>query len=361
MSNVEIFDESDNNPFDVDQYIERLAWRSGASSESTFDPQVLFDEFTNHIQELRLLDSKMEKKSQKLEADLRSSGKRHAERIQELQRHQQQAFQSFQDLEERISAVAARVVHLGEQLEGVNTPREHAADAQRLMGYFSEFLSGNINSDVLTNPHRINETADVVRKLHLIAQELPDSNFQEVKLSILNQYKKVEKELLNKFRSAGENNDIEQMQLTAETLSRYQNYQLCVDAYVEEALRQIDVDESIFEQITSLIDGKSSQISKVFNSPEQVLGKLIQSCYDNRLGEYIHNKLDPLKRKNLELYLSECQKLYEKTSTLSAALSKHRPGSDSTFTKKLQRSVFDDFISRKGCAFFCLLLVHLIT
>jgi hypothetical protein len=176
--------------------------------------------------------------------------------------------------------------------------------------------------------------------LHLIAQELPgnflnlsrstyflDSNFQEVKLSILNQYKKVEKELLNKFRSAGENNDIEQMQLTAETLSRYQNYQLCVDAYVEEALRQIDVDETIFEQITSLIDGKSSQISKVFNSPEQVLGKLIQSCYDNRLGEYIHHKLDPVKRKNLELYLSECQKLYEKTSTLSAALSKHRPGS----------------------------------
>jgi len=117
------------------------------------------------------------------------------------------------------------------------------------------------------------------------------------------------------------------MQLTAETLSRYQNYQLCVDAYVEEALRQIDVDESIFEQITSLIDGKSSQISKVFNSPEQVLGKLIQSCYDNRLGEFIHHKLDPLKRKNLELYLSECQKLYEKTSALSAALSKHRPGS----------------------------------
>ena len=92
------------------------------------------------------MDSKLEKKSQKLEADLRSSGKRHAERIQELQRHQQQAFQSFQDLEERISAVAARVVHLGEQLEGVNTPREHAADAQRLMGYFSEFLSGNVNS-----------------------------------------------------------------------------------------------------------------------------------------------------------------------------------------------------------------------
>ena len=99
--------------------------------------------------ELRILDQKLQKKSQKLESDLRKEGKKHAERIQELQRSQQAAFQSFQDLEERISAVAARVVHLGEQLEGVNTPREHAADAQKLMGYFSEFLDGNLHSDVL--------------------------------------------------------------------------------------------------------------------------------------------------------------------------------------------------------------------
>lgn len=34
---------------------------------------------------------------------------------------------------------------------------------------------------------------------------------------------------------------------------------------------------------------------------------------------------------------------------------------DSTFTKKLQRSVFDDFISRKGCAFsvYCLFILSL--
>ena len=77
----------------------------------------------NNLLELRLLDQKLQKKSEKLEGELRNEGKKHAERIQDLQRSQQAAFQSFQDLEERISAVAARVVHLGEQLEGVNTPR----------------------------------------------------------------------------------------------------------------------------------------------------------------------------------------------------------------------------------------------
>ena len=70
----------------------------------------------------------------------------------------------FLELEERISAVAARVVHLGNQLEGVNTPREHAFDAQKLMGYFSEFLDGEPTSDVLVNPIHLNETADIIRK-----------------------------------------------------------------------------------------------------------------------------------------------------------------------------------------------------
>ena len=39
-----------NPAFDVEQYVERLAWRSRAASESSFDPQVLFDEFSAHIQ-----------------------------------------------------------------------------------------------------------------------------------------------------------------------------------------------------------------------------------------------------------------------------------------------------------------------
>jgi hypothetical protein len=48
-ANSELFDDSEANPFDVEQYIERLAWRTGAGSESNFDPQKLYDEFSSHI------------------------------------------------------------------------------------------------------------------------------------------------------------------------------------------------------------------------------------------------------------------------------------------------------------------------
>ena len=53
----------------------------------------------------------------------------------------QNAFSRFHELDEKINFVATKVVHLGDQLEGVNTPRARAAEAQRLMTYFSEFYA----------------------------------------------------------------------------------------------------------------------------------------------------------------------------------------------------------------------------
>lgn len=54
----------------------------------------------------------------------------------------------FQELDERINYVATKVIHLGDQLESVNTPRSRAVEAQRLMSHFAEFLSsGPITMD----------------------------------------------------------------------------------------------------------------------------------------------------------------------------------------------------------------------
>ena len=65
----------------------------------------------------------------------------------------QNLYGDFQKLDERISYVATKVVHLGDQLEGVNTPRTRAVEAQRLMNYLSEFLTEEpLQSPVLTDP-----------------------------------------------------------------------------------------------------------------------------------------------------------------------------------------------------------------
>lgn len=53
--------------------------------------------------------------------------------------------------------MATKVCHLGDQLEGVNTPRQRAVEAQRLMTYFNEFLDGDLRSDVFNNPDKVRE------------------------------------------------------------------------------------------------------------------------------------------------------------------------------------------------------------
>ena len=52
----------------------------------------------------------------------------------------QTATKIFHQLDDRINSVATKVVHLGDQLEGINTPRQRAKDALQLMKYFDEFL-----------------------------------------------------------------------------------------------------------------------------------------------------------------------------------------------------------------------------
>ena len=68
----------------------------------------------------------------------------------------QVAFSHFQGLDERINFVATKVVHLGDQLEGVNTPRTRAAEAQRLMKYFLEFMDDRgPTSDLFSDPFQV--------------------------------------------------------------------------------------------------------------------------------------------------------------------------------------------------------------
>ena len=51
------------------------------------------------------------------------------------------------------------MVHLGDQLEGVNTPRARAYEAQRLMNYLSEFLTDEPpKSAIFTDPFQVKHT-----------------------------------------------------------------------------------------------------------------------------------------------------------------------------------------------------------
>lgn len=62
----------------------------------------------------------------------------------------------FHQLDERINFVATKVLHLGDQLESVNTPRARAVEAQKLMRHFSEFLiPGPLTDPIFTDKSNV--------------------------------------------------------------------------------------------------------------------------------------------------------------------------------------------------------------
>uniref|UniRef100_A0A8V5H354 Exocyst complex component 5 n=1 Tax=Melopsittacus undulatus TaxID=13146 RepID=A0A8V5H354_MELUD len=288
-------------PFVADEYIERLAWRTpggGSRGGEAFDPKRLLEEFVNHIQELQVMDERIQRKVEKLEQQCQKEAKEFAKKVQELQKSNQVAFQHFQELDEHISYVATKVCHLGDQLEGVNTPRQRAVEAQKLMKYFNEFLDGELKSDVFTNSEKIKEAADIIQKLHLIAQELPFDRFSEVKSKIASKYHDLECQLIQEFTSAQRRGEISRMREVAAVLLHFKGYSHCVDVYIKQ-------------------------------------------CQES----YVKDQLEEHRKSDAEQYLKNLYDLYTRTTNLSSKLMEFNLGTDKqTFLSKLIKSIFISYL-----------------
>nr|XP_039272954.1 exocyst complex component 5-like [Styela clava] len=345
MASAELFED----PFDPTEYVERLAWRTpGGGTKGGaqgFNPRLLYDEFVAHINELKILDARIQQKAEKLDVALEKESRLHKDRLMELQKKNQEAFGQFQALDDRINYVATKVVHLGDQLEGVNTPRAHAAEAHQLMQYFDEFLTGKLTSEVLTNQYRVREAAEIVHKLHLIAQELPYDRFSEVKGRIVSKYHQIEEELIDEFKEAHRNGEVKKMQELASTLSLFTGYQHCIDAFIDENIKNAFYNKNdIFNEILDLCTKVSKIIAEVFSSPEQVMGKLLSKIYQSKLKDQVEKKLSESRTTDPEKYLQNLYTLYSKTVELSQKLSQFKLGSDSNFITKLTNGIFKSYL-----------------
>uniref|UniRef100_A0A9J8C1I5 Exocyst complex component 5 n=1 Tax=Cyprinus carpio carpio TaxID=630221 RepID=A0A9J8C1I5_CYPCA len=337
MANVttaQLFEE----PFDADEYIERLAWRTpGGGSKGgaeAFDPKKLLEEFVNHIEELKLLDERIQRKVEKLEQQCHREAKEFAHKVQDLQRSNQVAFQHFQELDEHISYVATKVCHLGDQLEGVNTPRQRAVEAQRLMTYFNEFLDGELRSDVFNNPEKIKEAADIIQKLHLIPCVYSKGKYHDL-----------ERQLIQEFTAAQRRGEIGRMREVAAVLLHFKGYAHCVDVYIKQCQEGAYMRNDVFEDIAVLCQRVNKQVGEVFCSPETVMAKLIQSIFENKIQAHVKERLDETRNSDVEQYLKNLYDLYTRTTALAAKLSDFNLGSDKhTFLSKLIKNIFSCYL-----------------
>lgn len=59
-------------------------------------------------------------------------------------------------MDERINYVATKVIHVGDQLESINTPRSRAVQVHKLIGYLEEFMTaGPLSIDIFNDPNKV--------------------------------------------------------------------------------------------------------------------------------------------------------------------------------------------------------------
>ncbi|TKC38753.1 hypothetical protein EI555_019541 [Monodon monoceros] len=266
----------------------------------------LLEEFVNHIQELQIMDERIQRKVEKLEQQCQKEAKEFARKVQDLQKSNQVAFQHFQELDEHISYVATKVCHLGDQLEGVNTPRQRAVEAQKLMKYFNEFLDGELKSDVFTNSEKLND------------------------FLFLGKYHDLECQLIQEFTGAQRRGEISRMREVAAVLLHFKG------AYLR---------NDIFEDAAILCQRVNKQVGDIFSNPETVLAKLIQNVFEIKLQSFVKDQLEECRKSDAEQYLKSLYDLYTRTTSLSSKLMEFNLGTDKqTFLSKLIKSIFISYL-----------------
>ncbi|EZA55921.1 hypothetical protein DMN91_010626 [Ooceraea biroi] len=340
--------ELEQDPFDPEEFVERLAWRTVNDNtkdggKTFFDPVIVHETFLQAIKDLQTLQERQQKKCDRLEAALKEEEARHAFEIVELQERNRHSIDLFYQLDERINLVATKVLHLGDQLESVNTPRARAVEAQKLMRHFSEFLSpGPLTDPIFTDKSSLNDAADVIQKLHLIAQELPSEKFEHAKKKIAVKYDEIERNLIEEFVRAHNREDAPRMRELASTLAHFKGYSQCIDAFIEQSQMGSFGGKDVFQDVIPMCTKYHKLMQQVFTNPEQVMAKFVLNIYHLRLQKYAVAKLAD--RTDSDKYLRNLYDLYTRTVKLSNDLRVFNMGTDDTYLSKLTRNIFQKYL-----------------
>lgn len=294
----------------------------------------------NTIKDLTLLGERQQRKCEKQEEDLKGIHLAHSKAIEQLQQRHRNSINGFHALDEKINAVAKKIIHLGVQLENVNTPRSRIVEAQILLGHIMEFMvAGPTVSDLFTDESKLVEAADTIQKLYTIAQDLPVDRFADVKKKIEAQYDAIEKKLIEEFVIAQKCDDVEGMKRLATILSQFKGYSQCVDAYIEQSQSATNTGKDIFSGIVPMCKHHYGIIKVVFANPEQVMTKFLLNIYQLKLNQYAQTKLED--RKNEDKYLKTLFDLYSRTMKLSQDLAEFNLSTDEfDLLSKLSQNIF---------------------
>ncbi|XP_064403702.1 exocyst complex component 5-like [Halichondria panicea] len=339
--------------FTLEKYVEKLAQLNpdtglgplSKSKSKPFEPQVLLESFEASMHVLEDLTEKNQRKVDKLEHVCVKREEEHRNRIKDLDSTYSDAFTEFQALEERITNVSTKVVHLGDQLESLNHRRMRAVEAQSLMTYLGEFEEKSKPSiPMFTDPARKLDAADLIFKLYTLSRELPsEKKYTNVKQNINAKFAETESQLVDGFIDSLQSLDTRRMKEYAQALQSFNlGTARVVENYIVHNMPKA-THYSCADEMFSVVEGKCrkahDQMVEVFHNPDVVLIKFLQAIVDKVLGKYIDQELQGLKLQSgdKERYLVRLHALYQKSMALQQNIGKFDASIEQSFLSKMIR------------------------
>lgn len=359
MSQMKDFDPES---FTLQKYVEKLAQldpRTGLgplskSKVKPFDAKVLLESFEDSAHVLQELADKNKRRVDKLGHVCLKQEKEHAARLSELEGLYAEAFSEFQVLEERITSVSTKVVHLGDQLEASNNRRMRAVEAQDLMYHLKQFEKPKPALEIFTDPGRKLDAADLIFKLQTLSSELPtgEAKYKEMKENITAKYAEIESHLVDAFIDAQRSLDTKRMRQYAQALSPFPlGSQNVIKNYIHHniPLQNFSSTDEMFTHIEDRLSKKIyDQVKEVFDNPAVVMTKYIHALVDKVIQKRVDNELRNLVTKlaDKEKYLANLYSLYRKAMRFQEHVVKMNLGIDPTFLSKLIRvTLFSKYLS----------------
>ncbi|CAG9565467.1 unnamed protein product [Danaus chrysippus] len=331
--------ELEQEPFDPDEFVERMVRRSMQESRLTddqFDPEMIHDIFTQAIQDLKVLQERQERKCARLEQAVQEEEKLYVAKLAEIMEQHTHCVNVFSSLDERMSRCGGRALDIGEKLGAARAPRARAAAARDLLSHLANFLSpGPVLTDLFNDPTKLNEAADVIQKLYTISQELPPDKFEVAKKKIEAKYDEIERSLIEEFVKAQNQGDVTKMKDIANIMTNFKGYSQCVDAYIETSQMNTLLGKDIFSAVLPLAKKNYTVISNVFPNPDQVMSKFVLNIFHLKLQKYIQTKLAD--KVDLEKYLKNLYDTYTSTQKVYEELVTANLVSDGSSTGDLRR------------------------
>ncbi|KAI6657448.1 hypothetical protein LOD99_194 [Oopsacas minuta] len=220
----------ESGDFDDKEYVERLARVDNnvnlgpLKKPEEFCPDALLKSFQESIIVLNQLKTKNQKKVDKIEKQCYIIAKEHDDNLKKQRLIFQDSFRTYEQLELKVRTMAAKVVHLGDQLETANKKKNKTDEALQLIKYFNIFQRNEENETKLfSNNSQVFEAAKVLDILTSFATDLPDK-YTEVRSRIEAKSRDTEKSLLKEFHHAHTHNDTERMRKCGQTLSLFPKF-----------------------------------------------------------------------------------------------------------------------------------------